>query len=56
MPYVNRLIYPSKSGLRPLIESEHDVLTKLLSSNSEDQTGWKWDSELCRLVRGSDVD
>ena len=37
-----------------LIESEHDVLTKLLSSNSEDQLGWKWDANLCRFVRISD--
>jgi len=37
-----------------LIISEHDVLTKLLTSNSEDLTGWKWDSNLCRFVRCSD--
>jgi len=39
-----------------LIESEHDVLTTLLSSNAEDQTGWKWDTELCRFVRSSDTE
>ncbi|KGK85873.1 hypothetical protein DP73_17740 [Desulfosporosinus sp. HMP52] len=37
-----------------LLESEHDVLTTLLSSNSEDLTGWKWDANLCRFVRSSD--
>ena len=36
-----------------LIESEHDVLTNLLSSNSEDQSEWKWDANLCRFVRRS---
>ncbi|HBV87535.1 MAG TPA: hypothetical protein DEF42_12990 [Desulfosporosinus sp.] len=37
-----------------LIESEHDVLTKLLTSNAKDRTGWKWDSNLCRFFRSSD--
>ena len=37
-----------------LIESEHEVLTNLLSSNSEDQSEWKWDANLCRFVRSSD--
>ncbi len=39
-----------------LIESEHDVLTTFLSSNSEDQSGWKWDATLCRFVRSSDAE
>ena len=34
-----------------LIESEYDILTELLSSNSEDQSEWKWDANLCRFVR-----
>jgi|GEM_PF-1145006 len=38
-----------------LIELEHDVLTAFLSSNSEEQTTWKWDATLCRLLR-SDVE
>ena len=38
-----------------LIESEHDVLTKLLSSNSDDQSKWMWDANLCRFVRVSDA-
>lgn len=37
-----------------LIESEYDVLTKLVSSNSGDQSDWKWDANLCRFVRGSE--
>lgn len=37
-----------------LIESEHDVLTSLLSSNSDDQLGLMWDANLCRFVRSSD--
>ena len=39
-----------------LIESEHDVLTKLLSSNFEDQLEWMWDANLCRFVRSSDAE
>ena len=39
-----------------LIESEHDVLTNFLSSNSEYQTAWKWDATLCRFVRSSDAE
>jgi len=39
-----------------LIESEQDVLTTFLSSNSEDQTAWKWDATLCRFVRSSDAE
>jgi hypothetical protein len=39
-----------------LIESEHDVLTNFLSSNSEDQSGWMWDANLCRFVRSSDAE
>ena len=37
-----------------LIESDHDVLTSLLSSDSKDQSEWMWDSNLCRFVRISD--
>ncbi|KJR46480.1 hypothetical protein UF75_3145 [Desulfosporosinus sp. I2] len=39
-----------------LIESEHDILTKLLRSNSEDQSEWKWDENLCRFVRTIDAE
>jgi len=39
-----------------LIESEHNVLTSLLSSNSEDQSEWMWDANLCRFVRSSDAE
>jgi len=39
-----------------LIESEHDLLTNFLSSNSEDQSEWKWDANLCRFVRNSDAE
>jgi len=39
-----------------LIESEYDILTELLSSNSEDQSGWEWDANLCRFVRSSVVE
>lgn len=39
-----------------LIESEYDVLTELLSSNSEDQSEWMWDAKLCRFVRRSDAE
>ena len=39
-----------------LIESEYYVLTNRLSSNSEDQSGWKWDANLCRFVRSSDAE
>ena len=39
-----------------LIKSEHDVLTNFLSSNSEDQSAWKWDENLCRFVRSSDTE
>jgi len=39
-----------------LIESEHDVLTKFLSSNSEDQSEWMWDAILCRFVRVIDAE
>jgi len=38
-----------------LIESENDILTELLSSNFEDQTGWLWDANLCRFVRNNNV-
>ena len=38
---------------RALIESEYDVLTKLLSSNSESE--WTWDANLCRFVQSSDT-
>ena len=34
------------------IESEYDVLTNFLSSNSE--SDWTWDANLCRFVRSSD--
>jgi len=37
-----------------LIESEHDVLTSLLSSNSDDQLEWMWDASLCRFVQKCD--
>jgi hypothetical protein len=36
-----------------LIESEHDVLTELLSG---DQSDWMWDANLCRFVRRGDVE
>ncbi len=39
-----------------LIESEHDVLTNFLSSNSGDQSEWIWDANLCRFIRGSDAE
>lgn len=39
-----------------LMESENGVLTNHLSSNSEDQSGWKWDANLCRFVRSRDVE
>ena len=39
-----------------LIESEHDVLTSLISSNSEDQSAWMWDADLCRFVRSNDAE
>jgi len=39
-----------------LIESEHDVLTNFLSSNSQDQSEWMWDVSLCRFVRISDAE
>ena len=39
-----------------LMESEYVVYTKLLSSNSEDQSEWKWDAKLCRFVRSSDAE
>lgn len=34
-----------------LIESEHDVLNELLSSNFKDQSEWKWDANLCQFVQ-----
>jgi len=34
-----------------LIESEHDVLTELLSNNSKEQSEWMWDANLSRFVR-----
>ncbi|MDR3602546.1 MAG: hypothetical protein P4L49_19025 [Desulfosporosinus sp.] len=34
-----------------LIESEHDVLTELLSG---DESDWMWDANLCRFVRRTD--
>jgi len=37
-----------------LIESEHDVLTNFLISNSNDQSEWMWDANLYRFVRSSD--
>jgi len=39
-----------------LIESEHDILTTFLSSNSKDQSAWMWDANLCRFVRISDAE
>jgi len=39
-----------------LIESEHDILTNFLSSNSQDQSKWMWDVSLCRFVRISDAE
>ena len=39
-----------------LIESEHDVLTKFLSSNSDDQSEWMWDANLCQFIRGIDAE
>jgi hypothetical protein len=39
-----------------LIESEHDVLTNFLSSNSKDQSAWMWDANLRRFVRSSDTE
>ncbi|KJR48429.1 MULTISPECIES: hypothetical protein [Desulfosporosinus] len=39
-----------------LIESEHDVLTNFLSSDSEDQSEWMWDATLCRFVQSSDTE
>ena len=36
-----------------LIESEQDVMTTFLSSNSEDESDWMWDANLCRFVRRS---
>ena len=39
-----------------LIESEHDILTSFLSSNSQDQSEWMWDVSLCRFVRISDTE
>ena len=39
-----------------LIESEHDILTNFLSSNSEDQIKWMWDANLCRFVPSSDTE
>lgn len=38
-----------------LRESEFDVLVKFMD-NPEDQTSWKWDENLCRFVRSSDVE
>ncbi|TGE31483.1 hypothetical protein E4K68_17105 [Desulfosporosinus sp. Sb-LF] len=38
-----------------LIESEHDVLTKLICSISGDPSEWVWDADLCRFVRRSDA-
>lgn len=38
-----------------LRESEYDVLTKFMS-DSEDQTEWKWDADLCRFVRSSEAE
>ena len=35
-----------------LIESEHDVLTEVLSG---DESDWMWDANLCRFVRRIDV-
>ena len=37
-----------------LIESEYDVLTNLLSNNSE--SDWMWDANICRFVRRSDTE
>ena len=39
-----------------LIESEHDVLTNFLSSNSQNQSEWMWDANLSRFVRSSDAE
>jgi hypothetical protein len=36
-----------------LIESEHDVLTELLSG---DESEWMWDANLCRFVKNSDAE
>jgi predicted transcriptional regulator len=36
-----------------LLESEHDVLTELVSG---DESDWMWDANLCRFVRRGDVD
>ena len=39
-----------------LVESEQDVMTTFLSSNSGDQSEWMWDANLCRFVRSSDTE
>lgn len=36
-------------------ELEFDALVRFLG-NSEDQTAWKWDENLCRFVLRSDVE
>jgi len=39
-----------------LIESEYDILTNFLSSNSQDQSKWMWDVNLCRFVQINDTE
>ena len=38
-----------------LIESEFDVLVRFLG-NTEEQSAWKWDQELCRFIRRLDAE